>query len=223
MEVATRRPRHDPMYEYAPELYMALGEQGLEICRRFEPAPRRVLDYACGYGRVFRWLRAGYPEAELVAADIYESMPIFCQRWLGADQAVTVPKDPSGLELGTFDLIWVGSLLSHCDAEAWQRFLDFFSRSLAGTLIFTTPGPAYAEGGLRTRADTSRLTEEQTARVLRGYDEDGFGYWPTFASDHGDCVCAPAWVEHRVGEVGLRVVERLDAGWTGQDVYVCRR
>ena len=182
-----------------------------------------MLDYACGYGRVLRWFRVGYPEAEIVAADIIGPMTLFCQRRLGADHGVTLPKDPSGLDLGTFDLIWVGSLLSHCDTDAWEAFLAFFSRSLDGTLIFTTPGPPFAEGGLRTRNDTSHLTEEQTVHVLSGYDEDGFGYWPTITEDHGDCVCTPQWVGQRVSEVGMRVVERLEAGWTGQDVYACQR
>ena len=210
------------MYDYAPDQYMAIGEQGLDVCRQFVSEPRRILDFACGYGRVLRWFRAAYPEAEITAADIFEPMPAFCRRWLGADQGVMVPKDPTGLNLGTFDLIWVGSLLSHCDADAWSRFLAFFRRSLEGTLVFTTPGPAFAEGGLRTRADTSRLTEAQTAHVLRSYDESGFGYCPTITEDHGDCVCAPQWVEQRVSEAGMQVIGRLEAGWTGQDVYACR-
>jgi SAM-dependent methyltransferase len=220
MQVATDIPGHDPMYEYAPELYLKLGEQGLRVCQQFVSEPKRILDYACGYGRVLRWLRAGYPDAEIVAADIFKPMPAFCQRALGADEGILVPKDPTDLDLGTFDLIWVGSLLSHSNAEAWERFLAYFSRSLDGTLVFTTPGPSFAES-LRTRADISRFTEDQVVQVLRDYDETGFGYWPTITEDHGDCVCSSKWVERRVEEARMRVVERLDAGWAGQDVYAC--
>lgn len=221
MQVSTLTPKHDPMYEYAPELYFEIGERGLQVCQRFIQEPRRILDYACGYGRVLRWFRAAYPDAEIVAADIFDSMPIFCQRRLGADEAVVLPADPSSLDIGTFDLIWVGSLFSHLNADAWKTFLAFFSRSLDETLVFTTPGPSFAEGGLRARGDTARFTEEQVVQVLRDYDETGFGYWPTFTEDHGDCVCSPEWVGQRVEEAGMRVIGHLEAGWAGQDVYAC--
>ena len=41
-----------------------------------------------------------------------------------------------------FDLIWVGSLLTHLDAASWHRFLAFFRNLLTpgGLLIFTTCG-----------------------------------------------------------------------------------
>ncbi len=33
-------------------------------------APGRILDFPCGHGRVLRWLRAKWPDAEISAADI---------------------------------------------------------------------------------------------------------------------------------------------------------
>ena len=92
-----------------------------------------------------------------------------------------VPKDPTGIQ----DLRHVRSDRGRVAALALrrrrveQRLLAFFRRSLEGALVFSTPGPAFAEGGLRTRADlVARLTEAQTAHVLRGFDESGLGLLP---------------------------------------------
>jgi SAM-dependent methyltransferase len=169
---------------------------------------------------VLRWLRAAYPESKIVAADVFDSMPRFCQRRLGADEAVVVPRDPSSLDLGQFDLIWVGSLLSHVDAPAWRAVLRFLRRSVSprGLAVFTTHGQSIVAEGLRTRQNTLRFSEDEVDQVLRDYDETGFGYRATITEDHGDCFASPAWITAELRDAGWRIVLFSEAAWLGQDL-----
>jgi SAM-dependent methyltransferase len=234
LEVSTVRAEHDPMYEYAPDLYfeagksairwieiaLAASEAGTPWRAPLEGGPKRILDYACAYGRVLRWLRAAYPNAELVAADIFEDPPAFCQHELGADEAVLIPQDPSSLDLGVYDLIWSGSLLSHTDEALWEKLLALFRRSTQrnGLTVFTTNGDALVKYGLRTGDNPVRFTPEQLEIVLRDYDAKGFGYWPTLNPNHGDCVASPGWIARKVFEAGLQIVLYAEAAWLQQDV-----
>ena len=229
LEVSEFRPRRDPMYDYAPELYWEAGRTALQCVRaalrdaRAEP-PRTVLDYACGYGRVMRWLRAAFPSAELTACDVYEAMVRFCQRNFGATPVVA-NRDSAQTELGHHDLIWSGSLLSHIDGGDWPGFLDLFRRSLSpgGVAVFTTHGGSTVED-LRSRVNTMRFSEEQLQQVLRDYDESGFGFWPTINAEwnHGDCVVSQEWVDEQLAEAGLVRVSYTEGAWLGQDVIAVR-
>jgi SAM-dependent methyltransferase len=233
LDVSTVRDERDPMYAYGPDLYAGAGQSALrwiEIAlsaneagppwRSLGGRPKRILDYACAYGRVLRWLRAAYPKAELVGADIFEEAPAFCRDELGADEAVVVPIDPSGIDLGTFDLIWCGSLLSHSDEDQWKTFLELFRRSTQpnGIAIFTTCGETLVRDGLRTGKNPVRFTPDQLQVVLRDYDEKGFGYWPTLNERHGDCVVSPERIAREVSEAGLRVMLFSEAAWLQQDL-----
>jgi SAM-dependent methyltransferase len=233
LEVSTVRAADDPMYQYAPELYLEAGESAIRWIdialdasdagtpwRSMKGPPRRILDYACAYGRVLRWLRAAYPDAELVAADIFEEPPAFCRHELGADAAVRVPEDPSSLDLGGYDLIWCGSLLSHTDESLWEKLLALFRRSTQrdGLTVFTTNGETLVRFGLRTGDNPGRFTPYQLEIVLRDYDATGFGYWPTLNPTHGDCVASPAWIAQKVFDAGLQIVLYAEAAWLQQDL-----
>jgi hypothetical protein len=147
-------------------------------------------------------------------------MPAFCHRELGADEAVVVPTDPTGIDIGVFDLIWCGSLLSHTDETAWETFLELFHRSTQpnGLAVFTTHGDALVKYGLRNGTNTVRFTPEQLEVVLRDYDAHGFGYWPTFNPKHGDCVASPEWIARKVFEADLQIVLFSEAAWLQQDL-----
>ena len=62
------------------EMYFRHGGQAVQLIRLalahrdlyagVHPPPRRILDFGCGYGRVIRFLRAHWPDAEIVASDV---------------------------------------------------------------------------------------------------------------------------------------------------------
>jgi cyclopropane fatty-acyl-phospholipid synthase-like methyltransferase len=58
----------------------------------------RILDFACGGGRVMRFLRAAYPDASITGVELLESLVRFCERNFGATGVVSKP-NPAELEL----------------------------------------------------------------------------------------------------------------------------
>ncbi len=87
-------------------------------------APSAILDFGAGAGRVTRWLRAAFPAATIGACDLRQQDLDFCgtqfraETWIsGVDiDALQAPR--------TYDLIWVGSVLTHLSAENTRRLID---------------------------------------------------------------------------------------------------
>jgi len=104
---------------------------------------RRILDLPCGHGRILRYLKAAFPEADITACDIRRDAVDFCASTFGA-VPVYSHDDPAkiSLEHNVFDLIWVGSLFTHLDVDLWSSFLSLFRSFLqpSGVLVFSTHG-----------------------------------------------------------------------------------
>ncbi|MEX2519088.1 MAG: class I SAM-dependent methyltransferase [Paracoccaceae bacterium] len=67
----------DGMLHGMPDYYFMTGRNALDsILKSMTAAGRsaqdveRVLDYACGYGRVLRWLLAAFPQATIIGVDM---------------------------------------------------------------------------------------------------------------------------------------------------------
>jgi SAM-dependent methyltransferase len=186
---------------------------------------RRVLDLPCGHGRVLRWLQVAFPGAEITACDLDRDGVDFCAETFGATPVYSEP-NPQELELpGSFDLIWVGSLLTHLDASRWHGWLDLFESALAedGLLVFTTHGRGVAD---RTRRGDVPwpLDAAFNQRLLAGYDEFGFGYqnYP-HDPDYGLSLSSPSWVCSQIeGRPELRLLTYGELAWNGwQDIVSC--
>ena len=95
--------------------------------------PPRILDFPCGHGRVLRYLRAEFPQAEITACDLLRDGVDFCAANFGAIPVYSDP-DPSriGLPRDAFDLIWVGSLFTHFDAARWAKSFSFSAETCCG-------------------------------------------------------------------------------------------
>lgn len=100
--------------------YEVLGAQTREAVVRHLPAEwswggRRVLDFGCGAGRTLRHFLAEAEEAEIWGADIDGPSVAWVAEHLSpplhAWQTPAAP--PSGLEHGTFDLIYAVSVFTH--------------------------------------------------------------------------------------------------------------
>src|SRR5262245_38284150 len=106
---------------YLSVTYSAIAQIGHAMTACGITSFERVLDLPCGHGRAMRGLRAAFPEAELTACDVNREGVDFCAERFGAVPVYSDP-DPERIPLeGTYDLIWVGSLLTHLDAEACMR------------------------------------------------------------------------------------------------------
>ena len=103
-----------------------------------------VLDFACGFGRLLRFLSLDMPAGRLFASEIQPQALDFVRDRFGV-QILDSHADPSRFEPGRrFDAIWVASLFSHLPAELFDAWLSRLAGSLAsdGVLCFSVHGAA---------------------------------------------------------------------------------
>ena len=216
------------------EIYFAAGRSALEwidLALRAAKKPRsdvkRILDLPCGHGRILRYLKAAFPEAELTACDIMRDGVDFCASTFGAvpvyshDNPTQIP-----LEKGRYDLIWVGSLFTHFDVDLWPRYLAFLRARLNpnGVLVFTTHGyDAYCRMFMKT---FDYWIPGREMAVLHDYERNGFAYtrYPGSPSSYyGLSLSSPGWVLSQIAAVGgLRVICFSEIGWVNfHDCFAC--
>jgi len=186
---------------------------------------KSILDLPCGHGRVTRYLKARFPDARLTACDVDREGVDFCVKTFGASGVYSQNDIRKVVINDKFDLIWVGSLLTHVASTEWHPFLEFFSNHLEedGILIFTTHG-RYTEKLIQDKTHSYGIDADKAAAMLRQYRSSGFGYLDYSQSkNYGVSVATPSWVMdqiHRHRE--LKLLSFAEMGWTDhQDVVTC--
>src|SRR5262249_43255454 len=138
---------HDDMF-VAGELasYLFVGTSALEVISEAMLLARKthfadVLDVPCGYGRVTRHLVKFFPESQIFVSEIDRAKQGFCASTFGA-QGIDLPPDFTGEPSRCFDLIFVGSLLTHLNEARSVNLLRYLLKALSegGLLIVTTHG-----------------------------------------------------------------------------------
>jgi SAM-dependent methyltransferase len=206
--VRTEISPNDTMFEGNHEHYFAVGRSALHCIRLGMLAAGRadfssILDFACGFGRVSRVLRAAFPRAELAVCDISREAVDYCAGRFDA-KPVYSNESPSGITISrTFDLIWCGSLLTHLESPQFIGFLDLFRSLLSpgGLLVFTTHGPFVAKR-IRTGEYTYGIDEARISPLIQDYEATGFGYadYPGSTSEalglskYGIVIAKPWWI-----------------------------
>jgi SAM-dependent methyltransferase len=141
-EISPNDMMFDTSEHYVEVILSALKLFDYAGSRGFAPAagPRTILDLPCGYGRVTRGLRSRFSDADITVCDIDRDAVDFCARKFKAT-GVYGTKDFEGMEIGrSFDLIWVGSLVTHFSPDQTIKFIRCMMRHLSadGLLILTT-------------------------------------------------------------------------------------
>jgi SAM-dependent methyltransferase len=222
---------HDEMAAAAtPRQYYHLGLSALALIERalhaaeFPGAPKSVLDFACGHGRVLRMLVPAFPQASFTVCDVNREGVDFCARTFGAT-GIYGHEDADQVPLPEqYDLIWVGSLFTHLDAPRWNRFLALLARHLApgGVVVFTAHGRGAIEE-LRVGQRTFALDDAEG--LLAACDRDGFAYQNYVGHDSFGISLSRAWWVCRELErhEELELVLYSEGGWNGrQDAVACR-
>lgn len=225
-----RVSEHDDMIGTWPGAYEAYTTVGLSALRIVTEAMMltgrtafpRILDLPCGGGRVTRYLSAFFPDSEISVGDIEaEKQAAVCAQF-GA-RPFPFKSDFTDVPSEHFDLIFVGSLLTHFDEGLFKRALGFFIDVLApeGIAAITLHGRYNASDtlygpGHRDLEAAQRAFAEHAAEVFRGrrmrtnfdpsvaveerYRRTGFGYFETpqhtqlYRQSYGGSFSAGSWV-----------------------------
>jgi SAM-dependent methyltransferase len=211
--------------------YFAVGRSAIEITARAMIAAGRtefgsVLDLPCGGGRVTRHLACFFPEAALFVGELDKLNEAFVAETFRA--ARVAPGAGFGMPPErTFDLIFVGSLLTHLDADKFATAVDWFIRALAddGILVLTTHG---------RRADhCERVFNRYIGPALWGpvldlHARTGFGYVETEqteAGSYGFSLSAPSWIMRLLErEPSVHIIGFHEGAWDqNQDVLALQK
>ncbi len=215
------------MFDGSDDHYLSVGQSAAQVIQRAlhgRPDPHRILDLPCGHGRVTRVLRALYPASAITVCDIDRSAVDFAARHFDA-LGVYSQEDFRALDLAElYDMIWVGSLITHLPEQQTRRFFDFAARHLAedGTLIITSHGGLVAQRLLKWNYG---LTDEAVRGLLADSWLCGYGYrsYPG-GEGYGISLVRRAWFYDLFAAGPLCLDSYEEQGWDRhQDVMVIRR
>jgi SAM-dependent methyltransferase len=212
-----------------PQQYFDLGRRALELVQFSsvlcdKPHYPRILDLPCGHGRVLRWLRPHYHYAEITACDLDRSGVDFCHQRFAA---IPVYSEPDLRQLRfphKFDLIWVGSLLTHLPLDRWLATLECLANwtSECGVIVFSTQGRYYTSQLARGQKNIAENIDK--AALLANFARDGFAYERYFEEKHGDygvAVTSPEWLGRTLQRhPNLILRAYLEQAWGMQDVVI---
>jgi len=213
------------------EHYLSVGYSAIETVARAmicagKTDIRSVLDLPSGAGRVTRHLRAFFPAASLGVGDIDVPARQFAAQAFAAEIVDPRP-DFRDLPRQTFDLIFVGSLVTHFDADQFRRAIQWLTRSLAqgGLLVVTTHGRRHDQ--FETQSHHC-IEAARWAAVAKSVKDTGFGYVETERQQDlsiGANWSKPSWLMRLVeDDPALQVILFQEAAWDQhQDVLVLQR
>lgn len=190
------------------------------------PAPTRILDFGCGYGRVLRFLTATWPDAAVYGTDMDAEGLGFCTHHFPCfGMRTDMESGPQWAKI-RFDLIWVGSVFTHLDIPNCHQLMRHLTEFLApgGIVIFTTHGD-FAINRMRNHEELYRLEPAVLDQIIADCTTDGHGYadYPE-RPGYGVSATSEEWVNGMMAKAGLNRLLFLPAGWDHhQDVFAAQR
>jgi len=221
-EIAAR----DSMYDGRDEHYLSVGASALDCIADAlgGDVPGAILDLPCGFGRVTRFLRAAFPRAAITVCDLEREGVDFCAAAFGA-RPVYSTEDLARLVIpGRFDLIWVGSLITHLALGQTRALLNALAGVLSpdGRIVASAHGPGIADGlkdwgyGLEPREAAALLTTYGET----GYAHCGYGGGAGYGISLSDQLF---WTQHFATGALEMPRYRAQAWDQHQDIMVLRR
>ncbi|MFU8878534.1 MAG: class I SAM-dependent methyltransferase, partial [Wenzhouxiangellaceae bacterium] len=148
--------RHQQNAALSVSQYFAVALQQYQTMRQISLrvfGPRqdlRVLDFACGYGRLLRFLIHSLKPQQIWAADIQVDAVNYVREQFGVHALASTSAPEDFKPEQHFDMIWVASLFSHLPEALFQRWLKRLVGLLApgGILCFSTHGEQMLPAGL---------------------------------------------------------------------------
>jgi SAM-dependent methyltransferase len=233
-EVSETIDEQDIMLARAPGAlnhYMSVGRSAIDVIAQTMAATkttsfRRVLDLPCGGGRVTRHLVKFFPDSEIFISDLDRRMEDFTAQTFGVKPIISSLDFATSLEQ-KFDLIFVGSLVTHLDQPKFKAAIKWFINALedGGIAIITAAG---RRSDWCQRNLIKTIKPESWQPVSNDMKTKGFGYIETernAAGSYGLTLSAPSWVLALLEqESSVRVVAMQEAAWDNhQDFYAVQK
>lgn len=187
--------------------------------------PASVLDFGCGSGRVFRWLKAGFPNATVEACDVRGDALNFIADTFGANTWQS-SGDIRSLEAPRqYDLIWSGSVLTHFDEGNCLALIDRFTDWLTpgGIAVFTTHGRRALSNLINRRI--TYTPPDKIEAIASAFRTNGFAFHPFSTSHHlGTSFNTLSWMMQVCSTNERRLVVASEAAWDKhQDVVAFQK
>lgn len=171
------------------------------------------LDFACGYGRVTRFLIQEIAPNKIWVSDIYNGAVDFQKKYFKVNGFYSYA-EPSNVEFPRkFGVIYVGSLFSHLPENRFKEWLSALWDILddGGILIFSTHGEPICPPGIQINPSGFVFLSRSESRTLSTKE-----YGVTFVSN--------GWVKNLAARLGISGIHFLEQELCGyQDVYVATK
>ena len=210
----------DGMYHGNDRHYLKCGASALHVILEIlsiagAPFPGAVLDFGAGAGRVTRWLRAGFPQADLHACELREQDVVFNATVLGVRSWQTGTELSKLQAPGRYDVIWAGSVATHLPAGQAELLLDTLVSwtNPDGIVVLSLHG-RYARAR-QLRAGYRYIHDDAWTTIEAGYEATGYGYadYPS-QSGYGIAVTRLSWISALVERrPGIRLVCLAETAW----------
>ena len=173
---------NDDMYQGNLSHYLRCGSEAAILIKNYSKNLNysnnlRILDFPCGYGRVTRWLRFIFPESEIVGSDTTLDAVDFSKiNFLMEPFEAKTNFNDNKLE-GHFNLIWVGSLITHIPQEDGVELLNFLTSHLdKNSQLFLSFLGEEMQNRFISEDSPYGLSKESANEVLVSFREKGYGY-----------------------------------------------
>ena len=219
-EISQELAATDVMYTGSMAHYLAVGRSAIGVIARAMLLTEKtefssVLDLPCGGGRVTRHLIKLLPDAELFVSDLDKGLEDFTVNQFGGT-TIDAGRDFDVAPPRSFDLIFVGSLVTHLDAPMFERALNWFTNALSpeGVLVLTTAGRRaeflqrtvirysrsgqMGDGGERLHGERLWLCRDGTPLRTDVWREPG-----NAVLGHAACRNRPGRPSHRISRVAM--------------------
>lgn len=196
--------------------------------------PRSILDFPSGSGRVTRHLRAFFPEARIVASDLYDYHIDFCREEFKIDSLLS-RVNLGEIDFGEkFDLIFCGSLLTHLPEASFLDTINLLGHSLSDSGIAVITLQGRFSDHLQATRPNFYLPDQSYEVAAESVRRSGFGY-VDYTHDvlkifnkeegYGIALVRPHWVLRLLEpHTDLRVLGYVERGWDNhQDVLIFGR
>ena len=208
----------DQMFQGDPHHYYSCGASALNCILHIlggtgVEVPGSILDFGCGAGRVTRWLRAAFPEANIHGCDIRRRDLDFVRSSFRVTTWISQVEVDTLMPPDSYDLIWVGSVFTHLSSDVSTKLFDKLMGWIRpkGVLIFSVHGRFVLH---RASLGDNYGLGERWKELMKGYEASGFGYADYPLHDaYGISLSKSAWwinlIESRAGMRLASLAERV--------------